>query len=146
MSPMPKKQITEADVAAKKTKLEKAEAELAILESDKLKEREKLFHLIATRVAKFALGCTPRKRFQVNKNGDKILVNDMDATWSSRRPVIRIAKMIKDHYPDADIMAELIEFLIAETDRKQTSSRQWNEVKEQWAQRKKERAARKKQS
>jgi len=140
MSPMPKKVITAADVAARKAKLAKAETELADLQENMAKEREKLYKRVVARVAKYALAEHPVLSFSLTKNGNKVLVPDMERTWQARQPVIRIAKMIKDRYPDADIMAALIEFLMAEGDRIGVRGEQWTEVKEQWAMRKKKKA------
>lgn len=138
--PMPRKVITEQDVADRKAKLAKAEAELADLEKSRDAEREKLYRRVVARVAKYALAEHPVLSFSLDKKGNKVLLPDMERTWQARQPVIRIARMIKDHYPDADIMAALVEFLMAEGDRIGARTEQWTEIKQQWARKKRKKA------
>lgn len=144
MSPMPKKVITPADVAANKAKLAEAEKELADLVEDRAAERKKLYRRVVLRVAKYAFGERPVLSFELDAKGNKILVPDMERTWQARQPVIKLARMIKNHEPDGDIMAALIEFLIAETDRIGVRGEQWDEVKQQWTEVKEQWARKKK--
>ena len=93
----------------KKQQRDKALADLADLEKKEGREREKLYRLVANKVAWFALS-QPVKVF-APKTGQRVMSIDNQATWKLRMRVIAIWKMINANRGIEEIMDELIAFL-----------------------------------
>jgi len=98
-----------ATLELKKQQLAKALLSLSELEKKEGREREKLYRLVANKVAWYALS-QPVKVF-ATKTGQRVMSIDNQATWKLRGRVISIAKMINANHPAGDILDELIAFL-----------------------------------
>lgn len=98
-----------AELEAKKQQRDKAVLALAELEKRQGREREKLYRMVANKVAWYALS-QPVKTFGT-KNGQRIMMQDNQATWKLRSRVIAIAKMVNEGRHPEDILDALIEFL-----------------------------------
>lgn len=100
--------------ALKLKKQQRNEALLALskLEEKEGREREKLYRLVTNKIAGYCLS-QPVKVF-TEKDGQRVMTVDNQATWKLRGKVIGIAKMIKANHPVEEIMDALIEFLAAE--------------------------------
>jgi hypothetical protein len=97
------------ELAKKKQQRDKAALALEELEKKEGREREKLYRLVANKVAWYALS-QPVKIF-TTKDGQRVMTIDQAATWKLRGRVITIAKMINANHPAGDILDALIEFL-----------------------------------